>query len=37
MAADPAWEEFAKATGGLGALKAQNTLVLKPVPWSPIR
>ena len=37
MAADPAWAEFAKATGGLGALKAQNTLVLKPVPWSPIR
>jgi hypothetical protein len=37
MAADPAWGEFAKATGGLGALKAQNTLVLKPVPWSPIR
>jgi hypothetical protein len=37
MAADPGWAEFGKATSGLGALKAQNTLVLKPVPWSPIR
>jgi hypothetical protein len=37
MVADPAWAEFAKATGGLGALKAQNTMILKPVPWSPIR
>ncbi|MDO9711367.1 NIPSNAP family protein [Paracraurococcus lichenis] len=37
MAADPGWAEFQKATGGLGALKAQNTLILKPVPWSPIR
>jgi hypothetical protein len=37
MMADPGWQEFLKATGGLGALKAQNTMILKPVPWSPIR
>lgn len=37
MAADPAWGEFQKATAGLGALKQQSTLLLKPVPWSPIR
>lgn len=37
MAADPGWAEFQKATGGLGALKAQTTMILKPVPWSPIR
>ncbi|MDB5373449.1 MAG: hypothetical protein JWP04_2091 [Belnapia sp.] len=37
MMADPGWAEFQKATGPLGALKQQSTLVLKPVPWSPIR
>ncbi|MCO6417029.1 NIPSNAP family protein [Siccirubricoccus sp. KC 17139] len=37
MAADPGWAEFQKATAPLGALKQQTNLILKPVPWSPIR
>ena len=37
MAADPAWAEFGKAMAATGALKQQSTLVLKPVPWSPMR
>lgn len=37
MMADPGWAEFQQATGSLGALKQQTTMVLKPVPWSPIR
>jgi len=37
MAADPAWTAFGKAVAATGALKQQSTLVLKPVPWSPMR
>ena len=37
MMADPGWAEFQKATAPLGALKQQTTMVLKPVPFSPIR
>ena len=37
MAADPGWAEVQKATAALGALKQQTTMVLKPVPFSPIR
>ena len=37
MAADPGWAAFGKAVAATGALKQQSTLVLKPVPWSPMR
>ncbi len=37
MAADPAWGEFAKFTGGLGALKQQTNMIIKPTAFSPIR
>ncbi len=37
MAADPGWGEFVKATAGLGALKQQTTMILKPTGFSPIR
>ena len=37
MMGDPGWQEFQKATGPLGALKQQTTMLLKPVPWSPMR
>lgn len=37
MAADPGWQEFQKVTGPLGALKQQTTMVLRPVPFSPMR
>ena len=37
MAKDPAWGEFGKVVGQSGALKQQTTMVLKPVPFSPIR
>jgi hypothetical protein len=37
MMADPGWAEFQKATGGLGALKQQTTMLLKPTANSPIR
>lgn len=37
MASDPGWIEFQKAVAGLGALKQQTTMVLRPVPFSPIR
>ncbi len=37
MAGDPGWAEFQKAVGSAGALKQQTTMVLRPVPFSPIR
>ena len=37
MMSDPGWAEFQKATAPIGALKQQTTMVLKPVPFSPIR
>ncbi|MBY0334370.1 MAG: NIPSNAP family protein [Acetobacteraceae bacterium] len=37
MATDPGWAEFQKATAGAAPLKQQTTMVLKPVPFSPIR
>ncbi len=37
MAADPGWGEFLKATAGLGALKQQTNMILKPTSFSPIR
>lgn len=37
MAADPGWAEFLKATAGLGALKQQTNMILKPTGFSPIR
>lgn len=37
MAADPAWGEFGKLTGALGALKQQTNMILKPTPFSAIK
>ncbi|GGG34302.1 hypothetical protein GCM10010964_22790 [Caldovatus sediminis] len=37
MAADPGWAEFVKATAGIGALKQQTNMILKPTAFSPIR
>jgi hypothetical protein len=37
MAADPAWGEFAKMTGGLGALKQQTNMIIKPTAFSAIK
>ena len=37
MANDPAWQDFVKETGSLGALKQQTVQSLKPVSFSKIR
>ena len=37
MAADPAWGEFAKMTGGRGALTQQTNMIIKPTAFSAIK
>lgn len=37
MEADPAWAEFRKQSGPLGALKQQTNKILKPTSFSPIK
>ena len=37
MAADPAWGDFIKLTGALGALRQQTNMILKPTGFSAIR
>ncbi|MFO1350668.1 MAG: NIPSNAP family protein [Gammaproteobacteria bacterium] len=37
MEADPAWAEFRKKSGALGALMAQENKILKPVGFSPLK
>jgi hypothetical protein len=37
MAADPQWQEFGKVVGGLGALKQQTVMALKPTAFSVVQ
>jgi hypothetical protein len=37
MMQDPGWAEFQKATAQAAPLKQQTTMILKPVPFSPMR
>jgi hypothetical protein len=37
MMNDPQWQEFGKVVGGLGALKQQTVMALKPTAFSVVK